>query len=545
MQALGSDGRRRLVALALLTIAGAAAEFGTLVALLRLLRSWLTGAHDDVAAGSALLFAVVVLAAGVIRFGLLVATQRLAFETAHRLTVAVQRRVLARGWLAHAQARASAPLAALDQVDLLVYSVLLPLLQGASALVLGGAILAALIRIDVVTALAAALLLGGLFFLALWLCRGRTRRAGAAVNAGYEARIAAVQENVGAMRELILAGSRGVAAERFRKVDRGFSDARASISIINATPRILVETLGLIALIGLAWWVTDRSDGLAPALPTLAALALGAQRLLPLAQSLAQAVSGITANGAAIDRVTDLLNEADLTEHAPAPPLPFQQQIRLDSVGFHYPGRNEAALSDIDLTIARGERIALVGRNGSGKSSLADVIMGLIKPSWGRLFIDSHVLEASEDVRAWQRNVAHVPQAPFLADTTMAANIAFMDGHPDHARVVEAARLAGLHAMIDALPRGYETRVGSGGLMLSGGQRQRLALARALYAPAPLLVLDEATSALDPESEEHVLAALDALQERGVTILLIAHRASMLEHCDRIIRLQAGRIVEP
>lgn len=157
--------------------------------------------------------------------------------------------------------------------------------------------------------------------------------------------------------------------------------------------------------------------------------------------------------------------------------------------------------------------------------------------------VDGRELTAGQ-VTAWQRNVAHVPQAPFVADTSLTQAIAFMDATPDLERVAQAARMAGLDKVVASLPHGLNTRVGERGQLLSGGQRQRVALARALYDPAPFLVLDEATSALDTESEAHVLRALDALQAGGTTIVIIAHRETMLKGCDRVFRLDHGRLVE-
>lgn len=543
LDALGREGRRRMAALAAVTILGALTEFAMLLALLHLLREWLGTDGGGWSRSAALLFGIAVLLAGLTRFALLTATQRLAFDTGHRLLVAVQRRLLARDWLSHAQAKASGPLAAVEQVDQVSYGIILPILQGGSALVLGVGILAALVRIDALAALAAATLLHGLFVVAVRLCRPALRRAGRGVNEGLEERIAAIQQQSGAMRELILAGAKGAAAERLRSIDQRLSRAKAAISIANGAPRLLVETLGLLALTGLAWWLAERAGGLREAVPTLAALALGAQRLLPLAQTMSNAVTGLTANAPALERLAELLRQPDLSDRPRPEALPLHGEVRLAGVTFTYPGRRTPALDGIDLTIRRGERVALHGRNGSGKSTLADLVMGLLEPGTGRILVDGREL-GTDLLPAWQRSVAHVPQAPFLADASIAENIAFMRGEPDHVRVVAAARAVGLHEMIDALPRGYETRVGERALLLSGGQRQRLALARALYEPAPLLVLDEATSALDPETEQQVLSALDELQARGTTILLIAHRPSMLEHCDRVIRLDRGRIVD-
>ncbi|UUR08427.1 ATP-binding cassette domain-containing protein [Sphingomonas glaciei] len=541
LAALPADGQRRLWLLALATIAGGLFEFALLAALVALIRDWLDGAGSGTDGLAALLFVAAALAAGAIRYALLTLTQRLAFDTGHRLIVAVQRRVLGRDWPTHVAARTSGPLAAIEYSEQWLYSVLLPLLQAAGAAVLALGILAGLLWFDAPAALAAAGLLTLLFLASNLLVRGSLKQAGDELGDGFENRIAAVQENVGAMRELILSGARGQAAERFRRIDRRMAEARTRLLIATGLPRILVESVGLVALALVAWWLAGREGGIAAALPTLAALGLGAQRLLPLLQVVNLSVNALTATGAIQKRMAALLAEPDLDLSPPPPTLPFATGIGLEEVSFTYPGRDQPALAGIDLHIRRGERVALVGPNGSGKSTLADLVMGLLQPSHGRLLIDSTPL-SRELIPAWQRNVAHVPQAPFVADTTLLANIAFMDPEPDRRRVDEAVRLTGLEDLVAALPDGLATRVGDRGQLLSGGQRQRLALARALYQPAPLLILDEATSALDPGSEAHVLRALDRLQERGTTILLIAHRETMLAGCDRIVRLESGRL---
>ncbi|GAA4010200.1 ABC transporter ATP-binding protein [Sphingomonas humi] len=542
LKALSGEGRRRLMALAALTVVGALFEFAVLAALVTLLRQWLGGAGSAADGRAILLFVAAVLAAGAIRFVLLALTQRLALDTGHRLIVAVQRRVLAREWPVHAAARTSGPLAAMEFAEQWLYSTLLPLLQAGGALVLALGILAGLLWLDPLAAIAAGGLLGLLFLVANALVRGTIRRGGAALGDGYEDRIAAVQENVGAMRELILAGARGAAAERFRRIDRRLTDARTRMQVAQGVPRILVESVGLVALALVAWWLAGREGGISAALPTLAALGLGAQRLLPLLQTVNHSLIALSGSSSIQDRMVAFLSEPDLNLSPPPPPLPFESEIRLDGVGFTYPERSEPALREIDLVIARGERVALSGANGSGKSTLADLVMGLLRPTEGTLLIDGKPLSPGA-VTGWQRNIAHVPQAPFVADTSLEANIAFMAHDPDAARVAEAVRLAGLSDLVASLPDGLATRVGDRGQLLSGGQRQRLALARALYASAPLLVLDEATSALDAQSEGHVLGALDVLQQRGTTILIIAHSEAMLARCDRVLRLQAGRLV--
>ena len=189
--------------------------------------------------------------------------------------------------------------------------------------------------------------------------------------------------------------------------------------------------------------------------------------------------------------------------------------------------------------------IALIGTTGSGKSTLADLIMGLLEPTEGEITIDGERLDA-ETRRRWWRSIAHVPQSIFLADASIARNIAFSDpGEPiDIQRTGAAARAAQLHQFVETLPEGYETVIGERGIRLSGGQRQRLGLARALYKSAPVLILDEATSALDDETEAAVMESLDALVRKdGLTILMIAHRLSTVARCDKVVRLEKGRVV--
>ncbi len=183
-------------------------------------------------------------------------------------------------------------------------------------------------------------------------------------------------------------------------------------------------------------------------------------------------------------------------------PLDFHEEIEFDGVSFSYPDRRHRAVQDINLAIPKGARIAISGRTGAGKSTLADLLMGLIEPTEGDILIDGERL-SPEQLPAWRRSIAHVPQDIFLADDSIAANIAlsFHGGLVDPARIHDAAIRAQLHDFIEGLPNGYETRVGERGVRLSGGQRQRLALARALYKQASVLVLDEPTSALDEPTE--------------------------------------------
>jgi ABC-type multidrug transport system fused ATPase/permease subunit len=303
----------------------------------------------------------------------------------------------------------------------------------------------------------------------------------------------------------------------------------------------------MIVIAGTALLMAGREGGLSTALPVLGALALGAQRLLPLLQQIYQGWTSLSGNRAVGAQVLNLLS-LPIAQEKPAvsvTPLRFERCIQFEAVSFAYPARSRAALEDIDLTLPHGARIALIGRTGSGKSTLADLLMGLLEPTAGRITIDGVALTESTR-RAWQQSIAHVPQSIFLADASIAHNIAL--GLPseevDMERVRAAAKCAQLDEHIESLPEGYLTAVGERGVRLSGGQRQRLGLARAIYKQAPVLVLDEATSALDHETEQAVMRALDELGREGQTIVIIAHRRSTLVGCDLIVRVEDGRVAE-
>jgi len=237
--------------------------------------------------------------------------------------------------------------------------------------------------------------------------------------------------------------------------------------------------------------------------------------------------------------------DEELTRAGHVPALPLLDRIRVDNVSFAYASRRGPALQNISFDIPCGARIALIGKTGSGKSTLADLLMGLIEPAEGRITVDGVPL-THDNRRNWQRSIAHVPQAIFLADASIERNIAF--GVPadaiDRKRVIDAARKAQLDEFVHALPEGYDTHVGERGVRLSGGQRQRLGIARAIYKEASVLVLDEATSALDDATEAAVMEALDQLGDEGRTIILIAHRLSTVSRADIVVRLDNGRLAE-
>jgi ATP-binding cassette subfamily B protein len=348
-----------------------------------------------------------------------------------------------------------------------------------------------------------------------------------------------LQEGFGGIRDILLDGTQWLYEKLYQKADTAFRRAYANSTILAYSPRYIMETVGMVifALLGLA--MSQRSGGLAMALPTLGALAMGVQRLLPALQQAYQAWSTILAYQQSNQEVVELLGQPLPTwANLPQPaPLLFRQEIRFEDVKFCFSEDGLWVLDGLSLIISKGSRVGFIGKTGSGKSTCLDLLMGLLEPTEGRILIDGVPL-THKNLRAWQRNIAHVPQIIYLSDGTLAENIAF--GIPSEKiemnRVREAASQAQIAEFIDSSPKGYQTLIGERGIRLSGGQRQRIGIARALYKEAEILVFDEATSALDRETEEAVMQSIGSLSA-DLTILIVAHRTSTLKNCTQIIHL--------
>ena len=274
-------------------------------------------------------------------------------------------------------------------------------------------------------------------------------------------------------------------------------------------------------------------------------IAIGAQRLLPLIQQLFLSWANLRSGMGSLDSVLEVLT---LPGHSfqncnDVKRIGFAGSIELKNVSYRYEdGSDDYVLKDISLKINKGDSIGFVGKTGSGKSTLTDLIMGLIKPTIGTLAVDNKQID-SDNLCSWYKSISHVPQDVFLIDASISENIAFgVEGQNiSNKRIVQAAKEALIHDVINKLPDKYQTKAGERGVKLSGGQKQRIAIARALYKRSDLLILDEATSALDDHTEKNLLDTIHNL-ESNLTTIHVAHRINTISSCNRIIRIEDGRI---
>jgi ABC-type multidrug transport system fused ATPase/permease subunit len=355
----------------------------------------------------------------------------------------------------------------------------------------------------------------------------------------------AVQEGLGGIRDVLLDGTQSIYCDIYRRADYPLRMAMANNIFIAGGPRFFMEAVGMVLIATLAYSLSYQEGGVASALPELGALALGAQRLLPTLQQIYAAWAGIAGSRTSLTEILETLDQPlppEALQPVP-PPLHFQKSVCFEAVGFQYGLDSPWVLKGFNLTIQKGARVGIVGGTGSGKSTMLDLMMGLMEPSEGQIFVDDIPIDGDRR-RAWQRTIAHVPQSIYLADTTVAENIAFgVSWHDiDMDRVRQAARQARLADFIESHPEKYHVLVGERGVRLSGGQRQRVGIARALYKQAAVLVFDEATSALDNATEQEVMNAIEGLN-RDLTIVMVAHRLTTVKHCDCIFEVCDGRVV--
>lgn len=405
-----------------------------------------------------------------------------------------------------------------------------------------------LIVSDPYLAVTAVLVFGGAYGILYVFTRARASRQGIKRVQANRERFHTVAEAFSGIKEVKLRGLEHAYASRFAASARRYAKLQAANQTLSQVPRYALEVLAFGSVVLLVIYLLATRDGMAEALPVIALYAFAGYRLLPNVQEIFGGLARMRFTKPALDSLHRdfAAKTAEFHEtESPVAPMAVTQSISLKDVSYRYPSGEKPAVSGIDIVIPKGARVGFVGPTGSGKSTIVDVLVGLLRPTTGTLQIDGVDLETSAQLRAWRSAIGYVPQRIFLADDTVAANIAFGDrsATPEMARVERAARIAQIHEfVVTALPEKYETKVGENGVRLSGGQQQRLGLARALYNAPTVVIFDEATSALDNKTEDEVMAALDQL-DSDCTVIMIAHRLRTLAKCSIVFEVSGGRII--
>lgn len=434
----------------------------------------------------------------------------------------------------------------LTEVEQVIARSLIPALQLVSQSIISCLIIAVVVVIDPLVASVALTSIVSAYGLLYMAIRNFLRNKGQERISVNHERFRIAQEVLAGVKEVKVGGLERGYVRRYERASLRFAKLGIQVNIVREIPRHVLELIAVGGILSVVLVLLFRADGnLNLALPTIAVYAFAGLRLLPAIQTLYQSIVSIRFGGPGLDTLCrDLFLEVDETAiGASNPSLSLKHQIKLDKVRFAYSNMERSALDDISIVIPAFSTVGFFGTTGSGKSTIIDIILGLLEPTEGEISVDDIVI-TPENVNRWQKSVGYVPQQIFLTDESVAANIALgvAPSEIDMASVERAARMASLHDfVISELPRGYETEVGDRGVRLSGGQRQRIGIARALYHDPEVLILDEATSALDVATEERVMSSLSRIGGKK-TVIMIAHRLQTLEGCDIIFELENGRV---
>jgi ATP-binding cassette, subfamily B, bacterial PglK len=437
---------------------------------------------------------------------------------------------------------------AYSTAESLVSKVFFPLVKIASeAIVIVGLMAVLVITAPLATVLVVAVV-GPTAYLLLAAVNPRLKAIGREQQDLSKASLQSLQQSLGGIRDIKVLGREPFYEEDFGRTRRSLARVRYRHAVLEALPTVGLETVLVVLIAGLFTLTLVAEGSALAAIPVLGLFAYTAFRLKPSVAGIVGAANALRYASAGVDDVSrDLALTARWVPEHPSigriPPLPFEHAIQLDGVSFRYEGADRDALTGIELAIRRGESIGIVGPTGGGKTTLVDIILGLLEPSAGAVRVDG--VDIRGHTSAWQRNLGMVPQDLFLADDTLRRNIALgLEDHEiDDAQVARAVEMAQLGPVVAALPDGLDTVVGERGTRLSGGQRQRVAIARALYRDPAVVVLDEGTSALDNVTESELRRALEVLRSDR-TMISVAHRLSTVRDCDRILFVRDGRIAD-
>jgi ATP-binding cassette, subfamily B, bacterial PglK len=425
------------------------------------------------------------------------------------------------------------------KVNDVIHGVFNPMLILISSSLLVIAIVGTLFIINFKVAIFISIFFGSFYVFVILYTKNKIRKNSEILSKHSTLMVQSLQEGLGGIRDILIDNSQEFYCNVFKKSNLLFRKAAADNQFISGSPRYVLEVIGVSVIVGFAYTMTKQQDSLLGTIPILGAMALGAQRLLPAIQMAYHAYSTIKGVHSSFEDILVLLRQKipNTLSKDSLNTISFKEEIVLEDIWYRYKSSQNWTLKGVSLRITKGSKIGIIGETGSGKSTLVDIVMGLLSVDKGRILIDNICIGES-NLKSWMSHLAHIPQNIYLSDGTVEQNIAFgVDKEKiDHAQLKKAAEGAKISDVIETWKDGYQTIVGEQGVSLSGGQKQRIGIARALYKDSSLLLLDEATSSLDNSTERQVMESIQSLS-KDVTIIIIAHRLTTLEMCDTIFKL--------
>tara|TARA_Y100000389_G_scaffold26629_1_gene22887 strand:+ start:24588 stop:26348 length:1761 start_codon:yes stop_codon:yes gene_type:complete len=488
-----------------------------------------------------LFFASAAFISGTIRVLMIYSTVKYSFSTGSDLAHDMYKKILNQEYSIHLNRNSSQLVDIIFQkINLVIQNVLVTSITLISNTIIVFIIFMFLLLVKPKIVIGTLLILGIAYALLIRLTRNRVFINSKSIAKNSNNVIKNIQEGVTGIKEILLSNTQSFFSNKFKRVESSLRNAQADNSFIAFSPRYIMETIGIVVIVILAYFINDMGN-LGSEITLLGMLALTAQRLLPLVNQAYYSYTSIRGEQVSLEDVLNLLSQSEMKKSLNESKINFDKNINISDIYFSY-NSSKLILDSINLEIPKGSKVGLVGETASGKSTLADVLAFLLMPNKGKILVDGNPLDES-NYKSWQRKISYVSQSIFLNDNTIKENIAFGEkpNQIDMDKVVKASSMSQLQKSIDSLPDGYNTIIGEKGLKLSGGQRQRLAIARALYRNSSLLILDEATSALDTSTETAVMESIMSL-DKSITMFIIAHRITTLRECDIIIELRNGKI---
>lgn len=434
----------------------------------------------------------------------------------------------------------------LSEVGRIIGGGMRPLMELISRSIVSFALIVLLIIADPKLALLTSLSLGLFYGIIFFSIRSYLNQIGKKRLKSNEIRFLSISEAFGAVKEVKVSGLEQIYLKHFSNSAEIYARTQVSSSILSQLPRFFLEAIAFGGIMLIILYKMTQTGSFNNALPIISLYVFAGYRLIPSLQQIYRSFTTLTFAGPVIDKLyNNKKNLKNVLINKDEKLLDFNKSIKLNNLHYNYPNASRTTLKDINLNIPAKATVGLIGPTGSGKSTVVDIILGLLEAQKGTLEVDGKII-TNENLRSWQKSIGYVPQHIYLSDDTVAGNIAFGvdDNDIDQIRVEKVSKIANLHQFVmDDLPQKYLTTIGERGIRLSGGQRQRIGIARALYHNPKLLILDEATSALDNETEKSVMNSINNL-DNNITIIMIAHRLNTVKDCDIIFKLEKGRLVK-